>query len=270
MIWILFLFIFFFVYSFFIEPFWLRLKIKDIFLKNLPAKLEGLKIIHLSDLHSSAFGYKEKKILKIVSQEKADFIFVTGDINEAFPQEIYSCLAFWKELSSLAPVYAVFGNHLFEDQKMKPEFFQKVLEKAEWKVLRNKSIKLAKNNQDFWLLGVDDPHTQNHSLIEAFSGTDDSSIKILLAHSPEIIEDLKPGEVDLILAGHTHGGQINIPGIPVFWAPTKYKFKYVRGLFAVEKTQMYINQGIGTRKLPVRFNARPEITLLTLLKTTKK
>jgi hypothetical protein len=268
MIWILLslFFIFLTVYSFLIEPFWLILKRKDIFLKNLPNELESLKIIHLSDLHSSSFGYREKKILKIISQERADFIFVTGDINEALPQEIAPCSFFWEKLRSLAPVYAVFGNHLFEDKKMKPEFFQEILEKVGWKVLRNANIKLSKNGQDFWLLGVDDPHTQNHCLESALSGTESPSLKILLAHSPEIIEDLGSQEVDLILVGHTHGGQVNIPGIPVFWAPTKYKFKYIRGLSLVKGAQMYINQGIGTRKLPVRFNSRPEVTLLTFQK----
>ncbi|MCF7907218.1 metallophosphoesterase [Patescibacteria group bacterium] len=267
MIWIfILLFIFLIIYSFLIEPFWLTLKRRDIFLKKSPTKLEGLKIIHLSDLHSSNFGYREKRVLEIISQEKADFIFVTGDINEAFLKEIDSCSVFWQKLRDLAPVYVVFGNHLFEDKKMRPDFFQKTLEKVGWQVLRNENVKLCKDKQCFWLLGVDDPHTHHHNLERALSGTDNSTIKILLSHSPEIIEDLSPGDVDLILGGHTHGGQVNIPGIPVLWAPTKYKFKYIRGLSLVKGAQMYINQGIGTRKLPVRFNSRPEVTLLTFQK----
>jgi len=255
-------------YSVFKEPFDIRLECKTIFLKKLPENFEGLRIIHISDLHSKKFGRKEKKILEIISQQKADFIFITGDINEARHKKVDSCIDFWQELVrlNLDSVYAVLGNHIHEDQKIEPVIFRDILRKSGIKVLDNENVKLERKEQYIWLLGVNDPHTNHHNLSQTYQGVNNFSIRILLSHSSEIIDDFRAGDADLILTGHTHGGQVKIPGIRVFWSPTKYHGKYARGLFKVKGAYMYVNRGIGTKKLPIRFNSRPEITLFTLKK----
>ncbi|MCD6441981.1 metallophosphoesterase, partial [bacterium] len=254
------------VYSFFKEPFDIRLEYKTIFLKKLPTNFEGLKIIQISDLHSKKFGKKEKRILEIISQQKADFLFITGDINEARASKINSNSKFWEELgkTNFGCVYAVFGNHLYEDKKIEPIVLKSILEKSGIKVLDNENVKLKREGQYIWLLGINDPHTNHHNLPKALQGVDNFSIRILLSHTPEIIDDLKTGDADLILAGHTHGGQVKIPGIRASWIPTKYHGKYARGLFKVKGAYMYVNRGIGNKKLPMRFNSRPEITLIKL------
>ena len=254
------------VYLLFIEPFHIVLERRNIFLKKLPSNFDGLKIIQISDLHSKKFGKKEKRILEIISQQKVDFLFITGDINEACTSKIKSNSEFWEELGKTNPscVYAVFGNHLYDDEKINPIVLKNILEKSGVEVLNNESIKLEREGEYIWLLGVNDPHTNHHNLSKALQRVDSFSTKILLAHSPEIIDDLKTGDVDLILTGHTHGGQVRIPYIRPFWVPTNYRGKYERGLFKIKGAYMYVNRGIGTKKLPIRFNSSPEITLFTL------
>jgi len=260
--------IIFAVYSLFKEPFDIRLERKIISLEKLPENFEGLKIIQISDLHSKKFGRKEKRILEIIGQQKADFIFITGDINEARQKKIDSNIKFWEKLGKINSgcVYAVFGNHLYEDKKIEPIIIRDILEKSGIQVLDNENIKLEREGQYIWLLGVNDPHTNHHNLLKALQGVDNSSIRILLSHSPEIVDDFRAGDADLILTGHTHGGQVKIPGVRAFWSPTKYHGKYARGLFKVKGVYVYVNRGIGTKKLPIRFNSRPEITLFTLKK----
>jgi len=262
---ILFLIIFL-VYSILKEPFNVCLERKDIFLEKLPTNFDGLKIVQISDLHSKKFGKKEKRILEIIGQLNVDFLFITGDINEAKQRKVNSCIEFWKALGKVKQgcVYAVFGNHIYEHQKIEPIVLKNILRKSGIQILDNENVKLRREEQYIWLLGVDDPHTNHHDLSKTLQGIDNSSTRILLSHSPEIIDDLKTGDADLILAGHTHGGQIKIPGICPFWVPTKYHGKYQRGLFKVKGAYLYVNRGIGTAHFPVRFNSKPEITLFTL------
>jgi hypothetical protein len=265
MIWLLILFfIFLIIYSFGIEPFHVILEKDDVFLKKLPSAFNGIKIAHLSDLHSVGFGRREKQVLQIIDQENPDFIFITGDINEAFSGQTSSCFSFWKELCRLAPTYVVFGNHLYKDKRFSPGQLEKMLTQAGATVLLNENIRLEKAGQFLWLVGVDDPHTRHHDLSKALLGVDNNFPRILLAHSPEIIDDLEENSVDLILTGHTHGGQVKIPGLRAFWTPTKYHGKYERGFFNVKGALMYVNRGIGVSKLPMRFNSRPVVVLLNL------
>ena len=260
--------IIFLIYFLFKESFTICLEHKTIFLTKLPENFEGLKIIQISDLHSRKFGKREKRVLEIMNQQKADFIFITGDINEARKKRISSCIEFWKKLGELniGNVYAVLGNHIHENRKIEPDVFRNILKKSGIKVLDNENVKLSRGEQYVWLLGVDDPHTHNSDLAKAYQGTDDYSCRILLAHSLDIMEDIKFGDMDLVLVGHTHGGQVKILGIRPFWVPTKYHGKYERGLFNIKDVSVYVNRGIGFKKLPIRFNSRPEITLLTLRK----
>jgi len=126
---------------------------------------------------------------------------------------------------------------------------------------------LTRGNDFIYLVGVDDPDTSYDNLSYAIKNIEEKDIpKILLAHSPEIIEDIAGQNIDLILAGHTHGGQIKIPFVRPFWVPTKYHGKYANGLFKINNSYLYVNRGVGTTFLPIRFNCPPEITLIELKK----
>jgi len=117
--------------------------------------------------------------------------------------------------------------------------------------LVNENIEVEDN---FYIVGVDDPYTMHDRLDKALQGIRENSVIVLLAHSPEIVGKAA-NKVDIILAGHTHGGPLYVP------LPRKYR-RYVSGLFKVGETYMYVNRGIGTSILPVRFMCTPEVTCL--------
>ena len=122
---------------------------------------------------------------------------------------------------------------------------------------------------DVWLAGVDDPYTGKPSLEGALTGAPPGVYEILLFHSPAYF-DRVAGHVDLCLAGHTHGGQVRPPFMPPLWLP-KGCWPYVAGWYEAKgtKSKMYVNRGIGTSLLPIRFNSRPEVTILTVEPETK-
>ncbi len=257
-------------YSFRFEPYNFKVEKIRFDFKNLPLSFDRIKIVQISDLHSKKFGRKEKLVLKIINQLNPDYIFITGDIidNQTKTKDLDLCRPFWEKLGQQYQnrIFGVFGNHLHDSRKINIHEFKKLVESCGISILLNENKKLIRNGEYLYLIGVDDPRTKHHNLEQAMQGLEDNRVKILLAHSPEIIEDLKESEVDLILAGHTHGGQVRLPLIPNFWIPTRDRGKYVSGLYRVKQIPLYINRGIGVDLLPIRFNCPPEITLIELRK----
>lgn len=256
-------------YSFVFEPYNLKVERLTIELKNLPQSFKGVKIIHISDIHTKRFGRKEKAVLTIIKQLNFDYLVLTGDIIDRKTKYLAQCRPFWQELGKQyqGKIFAIFGNHLHGNIFINVHEFKDFLQRCNIKTLINKNIKLKKGNEHIYVVGVDDPHTKHHNLKRALKGIENNTVKILLAHSSEIMQDLSEGKVDLILSGHTHGGQVKFPFIRPFWNPTIYRGKYNRGLFKIKDYFLYVNRGIGTDILPIRFNSSPEITLITLKKS---
>ncbi|HDZ54207.1 hypothetical protein LCGC14_0160390 [marine sediment metagenome] len=245
-------------------------------IKNLPPSFRGVKIAHLSDLHSKNFSEKENKVLEILQSLNPDFIFITGDFINETTKDLESCQNFWKKLSESysKKVFGVLGNH----DHYHPQFkiINNLLEESGIKILENEAV-ILRRNEDFihpirklsisngvYLIGVDDPHEGYDDVEKAMAGIEAGASKILIAHSPEIFRKVKGKGVDLVLVGHTHGGQINIPFITNLLLPLKYDKKYKSGLFEENSTFLYVSRGIGTTLLPIRFNAPPEIALIEL------
>lgn len=255
------------VWIFLVEPNWIKREKLNLNLeKELPPSLKELRFVQLSDLHPKRFGHLEEKVLKILREIKPDFIFITGDIVDQLTRDFENCQRFWQKLSQIAPgrTFVVLGNH-----EHRNPYFPKLVslfEKSGFKVLNNQAEKISLGADSFWLIGVDDPHSGFDELEKTMKGVASEDLKILLAHSPEIFQKLKKidQKVDLVLTGHTHGGQINIPGLVNLVLPLKYDKKYKRGLFREKEIYLYVNRGVGTTVLPLRFNAFPEITLIKL------
>jgi predicted MPP superfamily phosphohydrolase len=282
------------IWTILIEPNIIEVEKISFNIKNLPASFVGTKIIHLSDLHSRNYGRQEKKILEILEQLNPDFIFITGDIIDWSTKNFKSCQIFWKELSKKFEnrVFAVYGNHEYKNCHFKT--FDKIFKQSGIKVLNNQSEKIE-NNEDFiYLVGIDHPYpdckelkhdktqkrcrdylqkTYNNNLQIALEKTKEEKTEIpiiLLAHSPEVFREVKnyhqkfSGKIDLVLAGHTHGGQINIPFLIDFILPLEYDKQYKKGLFRENSTYLYVSRGVGNSGLPIRFNSFPEITLIEI------
>jgi len=252
------------LWSFFVEPKTIKTEQVSIDINNLPLSFKGVKIVHLSDLHSKNFGEREREILENLKQLNPEFVFITGDFVDWIAQDLESCQSFWKELSANYPqrVFGVLGNHDHRHPKFKT--LRNLLKESGIEILENETKKIEKDDCFLYLIGVDDPHEGYDDFERAVAEIKNQAPKILLAHSPEIFRKVKGKGINLVLVGHTHGGQINIPFLTDFFLPLKYDKQYKSGLFKEKSTYLYVNRGIGTTFLPLRFNAPPEITLIEL------
>ena len=249
-------------YSFIFEPNNIQIEKIDIEIENLPADFNGVKIVHLTDFHSFGFDEREKRVIEIVKEINPDFVFITGDFVDSKTKDFDSCAKFWQELGKQydGRIFGVLGNHDLNS-------LEKLLEQNNINILNNENTKIFQGDDYIYLIGVNDPDTHRDNLGKAMLGAREGVPKILLAHSPDIIEDLKAGETpDLILVGHTHGGQVKIPFITPFWVPTENHGKFASGLFEINDTYMYVNKGIGMTALQIRFNCPPEIAVIELRK----
>lgn len=255
---------------------------KDIRISGLPSSFRGLKIIQLSDLHASSIVGNDlfREASKTAMEAKPDIIFLTGDfvtgatkflsgdIGEFNKRHLEECVAALSGLTAPMGIYGVLGNHDFWSGKPAVDSITKAFEDAlNVKWLRNESVRLEKGGGSIDLLGIDDYWEPSSSLSGAYRGLDEKNIKILLSHNPDINEEIEASglRIDLVLSGHTHGGQVVVPfvGQPVM--PSKFGQKYRAGLVRDGSRQTYVSRGIGHLLFPIRINCPPEVTLLRLV-----
>lgn len=229
-------------------------------IKNLPSEFEGFTILHLTDLHSKVYGDNQKGLTKIIGREQFDIVAVTGDLVDQNNPSVKPAVDLIKYFNK--PVYFVPGNHDWWTNYTSKE----PLRSLGVKILENKAEKIVRGDNYLWITGVDDPFTGRDDLGKALMDVEDREMPtLLLAHTPKIYQEAVDKEVDLVLVGHTHGGQVRIPftgaiNIPgQGWFP---EFDYER--FQSGKTTMIINGGLGESMIPLRIHNRPEIVLVTL------
>lgn len=270
--------LFFGYYVMIFEPSNIKIEKQVVAIQNLPQTFDGLKIVQLSDFHSYWFGSRERKVLEMLEEIEPDFVFITGDSVDPITKlitdrDLSSVKIFWQELGKKyqGRIFGVLGNH---DTGMVKNY----LEESGIPILDNENRRIWIGQEFIYLIGVDDPWTGRDDLPKAMAETENDIPKILLAHGPEIMARVSRKEIDLILVGHTHGGQVNIPFFGRLIQPlSRYGRKYTRGLFKVDSTPLdskhltgytylYVNRGIGTSIIPARFNCPPEITLIELRK----
>ncbi|MGA8073754.1 MAG: metallophosphoesterase [Candidatus Acidiferrales bacterium] len=249
----------FFAYSLWIEPF--RVEIVHTSVQGNVAT--PLKIAQLSDLHTHGVGARERRVLDILDDEKPDVIVVTGDSLGGYGGTYAMVQEVFQQLHAPLGVWVVRGNYENWRQMQHEHSFYA---NAGVHLLLNSGTLLR---NDVWLAGVDDPYTGKPSIEGALTGAPPGVYEILLFHSPAYF-DRVAGHVDLCLAGHTHGGQVRPPFCPPLWLP-KGCWPYVAGWYEAKGTRskMYVNRGMGTSLLPIRFNSRPEVTILTVEPDTK-
>jgi uncharacterized protein len=244
----------------------------EIPLARLPESFDGFTIAQLSDFH-----YEDHfsvvpicKAVQIVNGLKPDLIVLTGDFvtvpvfgtrskiraaNAAGP-----CAELLRGLEARMGTFAILGNH---DGDAGPVRITGMLADQQIPILRNKSLPLERGTDRLWLIGVDDALRGEPDLGAAIRQIPENDARILLAHEPDFADESSLLPIDLQLSGHSHGGQIWIPGIGAPWLPPLSR-KYPRGLYKVGSLTLYTNIGIGTIRAPIRINCPPEITLITL------
>jgi uncharacterized protein len=245
----------------FTEPHQLTIEHQQIFLKRLPRQLDGFRIVHLSDIHHSPFTSRQQieRAVVTASRLQPDIIALTGDYISHEREYAAPCAEILGRLRARHGVYAVLGNHdHWTDAALITDLFR-----AEGiTVLINEGMRFEKNGAAFWLAGVDDAMVGLEDLSLALAGSSEEEMKLVLAHNPIILRRAARAGIDLVLSGHTHGGQVNLRGEK---SPAERpRRRLLKGLAQQGDTQIYVTRGLGTVVLPVRIGCPPEVTLLEL------
>jgi predicted MPP superfamily phosphohydrolase len=243
------------------EPFMLTIEHRPIQLERLPEAFEGFRVVHLSDVHHSAFTSREQvaRAVETANRLNPDIIALTGDYISHDRAFAAPCAELLGRLHARYGVYAVLGNHdHWTDAALITDLFR-----AEGiTVLVNQGMRFEQRGAAFWLAGVDDTMVGLEDISLALAGSRDDEMKLLLAHNPIILRRAARAGVDLVLSGHTHGGQVKLRSER--GAAGRPRRRLLKGLGRQGDTQIYVTRGVGTVVLPVRFGCPPEVSLLEL------
>jgi uncharacterized protein len=251
---------------------------------NLPTSFKGVRIVHISDVHSGSF--MDKKAVQhgvdMIMKEGADLILFTGDLVNDKATEMKDYVDVFNQLKAPLGVFSILGNHDYGDYVQWPIEgvskeqnlinLKKVHADLGWRLLINEHVALEKNGEAIALLGIENWSNKarfpKHGRMDlAHAGTEKYPFKILLSHDPSHWDaQIKTSyaDVDLMLSGHTHGMQfgIEIPGFK--WSPIQYVYKQWGGLYEDAKQKLYVNRGFGFLGYPGRVGVLPEITVIEL------
>jgi len=239
----------------------------EIPLPHLPQWAENLKIAHLSDLHIGQDVPDDfiRQALKLAQQQAPDLIVFTGDFVSYNWENLRRMRSAFKALQAKYGVFACLGNHdSFCDRE---KHVCAELRQTGVQVLDNDAVCIGSN---LWLAGLGDPTTQRDNLSQTMHNVPAEACCIMLSHAPDPIDQAAKAGVDLILAGHTHGGQVNLPVIGPPLVPAKHGPKYAQGLFSHQNTRMFVTRGIGVVPPAYRLNCSPEVAILTLKKADRQ
>ena len=242
------------VYGFLIEP--NLITVKKLTLKS--DEIKNLKIVFVSDFHlSKQAKLRLDRIIEKVNEQKPDIIISGGDYvimhRAKYSMDMNYAAKKISEMKSKYGIYSVMGNH---DYHRDNKYIKNALVKNGIKVLENENFEIIHNGKPLYIAGISDMQTTFYDLNKALKGTKPPII--LVSHSPDITPKAK-NRVNLVLSGHTHGGQVRIPFIGPIIVPSKYGDKYASG-FVDNLT--YTTKGLGTSILHLRFNCPPEILVV--------
>ena len=232
--------------------------------RKLPAGT-ALRVLHLSDVHNKNFPDGNERFFRLVTEAKADLVVVTGDLVDAHTRDLAPIQAFMGRLKGLYPnIYYVNGNHEWWNPLRTT--LNGRLATAGVTVVNNRHAVFRKGAIAVNVCGVDDAYTGHDDLRLATAGIDPTRLTLLISHSPAPARQLAGGPIDVMLAGHTHGGQVRMPIVGALVAPGEGFFPHFdKGRFDLGAgQQLYIDSGLGTSQLPVRFLNQSQFSLVTL------
>lgn len=249
------------------ERTWLDVLRMPLVIPILPESFRGTKVIHFSDIHLGHYMEPNdlKRIVSAIQNEQPDLICFTGDMVDESIAPLMDAVPILSQLQAPLGKFAVLGNHDYAIGQHK--VVTEALTASGFEVLDNRNISVSKNGESLYIAGVEDVLYGSPDLVRATTDIPEGQTIILLAHEPDFADQSAQYPIHAQLSGHSHGGQVRLPWVGHLLTPPLAR-KYVQGLYRVGNhnhyMQLYINRGLGTTILPVRFFCRPEITVLTL------
>ncbi|CEI83397.1 phosphoesterase [Oceanobacillus oncorhynchi subsp. incaldanensis] len=231
-------------------------------------KLEAdkeLSVLQITDVHSRLFGEDNERVLEKARELDADIIVLTGDLIDRKTEDLEIAFELAEALVQVNPdTYFVTGNH--EHENPEKEAFLAGLEKRGVRILSNEHTQFEKDGQLFNMVGVNDVSTNHEDMSSAFSNVDTDKYTILLSHAPAVIQKYPEVDADIVLSGHTHGGQVRLPFIGALVAPDEGLLPELqKGVYPLgDARYLYIDSGLGTSALPIRFLNQSQISLITI------
>jgi len=239
-------------------------------IRNLPDAFHNFRIAQISDIHLDEFTepFFLRRVIEHVNSLKADLVLLTGDFVTMTPfgrdfceGAMYRCLELLRDIAG--PRFACMGNH---DSILGAPMLRPIFASYDIPLLMNANVPIERGGQRLWLCGVGDFLTEVPDLDLTLPVKPDGPV-LLMCHAPDyadaVVEHSRGHLVDLMLSGHSHGGQVRFPFVGSLHTPDGAK-KYIEGFYRFDRMQLYVNRGIGTVGLPLRLNCPPEITLFTL------
>lgn len=238
----------------------------SIWLHRLPTALEGLKIVHLTDIHHSLFTPLEdvERVVDLANRLEPDVVALTGDYVTLSPAYIRPVARMLGKLRARRGIFAVLGNHDFQVDARE---MTRALRAERIRVLRNSRYPIRAGGKTLWFLGVDDLWWESDDLPAALRAIPARDPKVLLCHNPRGIWQASEHGIDLVLSGHTHGGQVRLPGLGLLYR-SRLGERFLEGWNHLNGTQIYVSRGIGKVVVPLRLGCPPEITCLRLHRAT--
>lgn len=250
---------------------------------NLPRAFRGLKILHISDIHSGSFTNKAavNKGVDLALKQNADIVLFTGDLVNDKATEMRDYMDVFSRITAPMGVFSTLGNHDYGDytswpspevKKQNLEDLKNIEAQLGWRLLMNEHVILEKNGEKIALIGIENwsafgSFPKYGKLKEAYAGTENYPFKILMSHDPSHWDaQIRPEypNIDLTLSGHTHGMQFGVENPYFKWSPVQWFYKEWAGLYEEKNQKIYVNRGWGFIGYPGRVGILPEITLIEL------
>jgi len=234
----------------------------EIGIRGLGSGLHGLRVLLISDVHCGPFISPAKltETFRRIMDLEPDLIVLAGDLATSRVEEFTRCLPAFQELKADHGVYAVLGNH--DHYTGDPNRLCREMEDAGIGMLQNRHTVLQRDGDRLALAGIDDLAFGRPDLDQALTGLPGGLPVVLVSHNPDVFFDAARKKVDLVLSGHTHGGQIRCPGLPVLVRMSRFRLD--EGRYEAAGSELVVSRGLGAVGLPFRFACPPEVVLLIL------
>lgn len=234
--------------------------------QNVPAGLDGYKILQVADLQNKTFAKQNQALLRSMQKTAPNIIVITGDLLDRNKTDVDAAMAFINSAITVAPIYFVTGNH--EHQSGEWETLSAQLTAAGVTILNNKKTSVMHNGDTLTLMGLTDKRANpdyERVLSTLTADCEDAAFQVLLSHRPELFDTYVNSGIHLAFTGHAHGGQIRLPFVGGIFAPNQGFFpEYTSGLYQEGNTAMVVSRGLGNSVFPFRIFNRPELVLVQL------